>query len=433
MKTKFLLFACILFVLMLFACDGSGDAENSENNAAQGVVTLSFAVESEDAVEKAISVNNPNFTDHLTYQYKAVPSFKLADGSTPVGTTGDVWTDLKEELPFSVGDWTFDVRVIQKGDNYDADNTDFIIVYNTAEPLKTSVTSASAKFVTFIVKKTIEGTGVIHLNIAVTNQKKGKMVVNLYEIPSGQLVDVENEKIAGKYDDKEKKLYFINDRKVSSGFYRMTIVYDDGNEEYKYYPGLIEVLDKQETFVEGDIEIDVPDPEKPMVVTFYVTNGKKELKGEVKANKIVFDSLKEYEKERLLLKIDGKIGNLLETKKIVINDALKKIDLNAVKKVDVQDEKKVNDQVKKKVVDQKVKIEQKEIQQIVELKETIKYTFYCDGTQYDRVKIPEEGVFDVVELKPGKYNIGVKATAKLSDGSVLEVKIDPEFTVEIKE
>ncbi len=431
MKTKFLGFACILFALMLFACDGSGDVEKSENNAAQGVVTLSFAVESEDAVEKAISVNNPNFTDHLTYQYKAVPSFKLADGSTPVGTTGDVWTDLKEELPFSVGDWTFDVRVIQKGNNYDADNTDFIIVYNTAEPLKTSVTSASAKFVTFIVKKTIEGTGVIHINIAVTNQQAGKMVVNLYEIPSGKLVDVDNEKIAGKYDDKEKKLYFINDRKVSSGFYRMTIVYDDGNEEYKYYPGLIEVLDKQETLVEGDIEVRVPDP-KPMVVPFYVTNGKKELKGEVSANKIVFDSVEEYKKERLLLKIDGKIGNLLETKKIIINDALKKIDLNAVKKVDDQAVKKVDDQAKKKIVEQKVKIDQKEIQQIVAVKETIKYTFYCDGTPYDRVKIPEEGVFDVVELEPGEYKIGVKATAKLSDGSELIAKIDPEFTVTIK-
>ena len=431
MKTKLFGLACILFVLMLFACDGSDGSDNATagNNASatQGVVTLSFAVESDDAGEKAISINNPDFSSNLLYQYKAVAEFKLADGSDPVGSTGDEWNEIKEEMSFSTGKWTFDVRVIQKGNNYESDKSDFFIHYQTEAPLKITIDNTTAKFITFTVKKIIAGTGLIHINIGVTNQKDGKMKVNLYEIPKGGAPAI-SEPIDSKYNDKEKKLYFINDRKVSSGFYRMTIVYDDGNEEYKYYPGLIEVLDKQETFVEGDIEIDV----KPMVVPFYVTNGKKELKGEVSANKIVFDSVEEYKKERLLLKIDGKIGNLLETKKIIINDALKKIDLNAVKKVDVQDVKKVDDQAKKKIVEQKVKIDQKEIQQIVAVKETIKYTFYCDGTPYDRVKIPEEGVFDVVELEPGKYRIGVKATAKLSDGSVLEVKIDPEFTVEIK-
>jgi hypothetical protein len=412
MKTKFLLFACILFVLMLFACDGTGNADNSENNAAQGVVTLSFAVESEDAVEKAISVNNPNFTDHLTYQYKAVPSFKLADGSTPVGTTGDVWTDLKEELPFSVGDWTFDVRVIQKGNNYDADNTDFIIVYNTAGPLKTSVTSASAKFVTFIVKKTIEGTGVIHINIAVTNQKAGKMVVNLYEIPSGQLVS--DGKIAGKYADQEKKLYFIKDLEVASGFYRMTIVYDDGNEEYKYYPGLIEVLDKQETFVEGDIEIDVPDPEKPyepVVAPFYSTNGKSELKGEVSLEKTIF-SVKD---DDLILTIKGKISAIAPEIQKIENDIAKKINLNAVKVV-------YDAQAKKKVDNQQLKqLEQKELKPVL-LKETIVYKFIVDKKEYD-AKDLKNGQYHITGLKPGKHTIGVTAQSSLD--KVLYAKINP--------
>ena len=432
MKTKFLVFICIVAVFMLFACTDSNVGEN-ESNAKEGVVTLSFDVEPDDAAAKAsgISVNSPDLSGDMIYQYKAIANFKLSDGSAPVGSTGDVWTGLKSEMSFSVSPsgsfWTFDVRVIQKGSNYETDKEDYIVIYQTDSPLNTSITS-SDKFITFTVKKIIEGTGIMHFNVSATNTKAGWLEIHLYGVPGGK--EEVGEKIKGEYNDKEKKLNFINDFKFPSGFYRMTLIYNDGYEEYGYYDSLVEISDRKETYVVGEIEVRVPDP-KPMVVPFYVTDGKKELKGEVSANKIVFDSKDEYEKERLILTIKGQIGNLLETKKIIINDALKKIELNAEKKVDNQVEKKVDNQAKKKVDVQNKQIEK--IQPILLVKETIKYTFYCNGELYKGVKIPNEGEFDIVELKPGEYKIGVKATANLSDGSVLEIKIDPEITVIIKE
>ncbi|MBO7047509.1 MAG: hypothetical protein J6W62_01160, partial [Spirochaetia bacterium] len=72
MKTKLLSgLVCVLLVFSFFACTSSGSDEATAEK--EGVVKISFAVESEDASEKIISVDNPNLTDNLTYQYKAVP------------------------------------------------------------------------------------------------------------------------------------------------------------------------------------------------------------------------------------------------------------------------------------------------------------------------------------------------------------------------
>ena len=429
MKNKLFGLACILFVLMLFACtvsDGSDKAtEGNNGSAAQGVVTLSFDVEPEDAGERAISVNNPDLTSNLIYQYKAVADFKLADGSDPVGATGDVWTDLQKELSFSIGKWTFDVRIIQKGANYETDKDDFIIIYTTESPLITTISINSDKFITFTVKKIIEGTGVLHFNVAATNTDAGYLEIHLYGVPNGN--EEVGEKIRGKYDEKAQKLYFIDDFKFPSGFYRMTLIYNDGFEEHSYYDGLIEVSDRRETFVAGEIEVRKPDP-KPMAVPFYTTDGKKELKGEVKVNKIVFDSVDEYKKERLLFKVTGQIVDLAATKKVIINDAAKKIELKTEKQAVEQSKKKVVNNVNKQ------KIEQKELKPIVLEKEKISYEFYCNNSNepYKSIKFPNPGEYDVLELEAGEYTIGVKVIAKLSDGSTLIAKIDPEFKVVIK-
>ena len=427
MKNKFFILACILFVLMLFACAGSGDSENSENNAVQGVVTLSFAVESDDAGEKAISVNNPDFSSNLIYQYKAVADFKLADGSDPIGSTGDEWKEIKEEMSFSTGKWTFDVRVIQKGNNYESDKSDFFIHYQTEAPVKVSIDTTTAKFITFTVKKIIAGTGLIHINIAVTNQKDGKMAVNLYEIPKGGEPAIKDY-ISCKYDDKEKKLYFVKDlQNVPSGFYRMTIIYDDGNEEYKYTADLIEVIEGQETTVSGDIEISKPenDKEKPFVASFFGTDGKQELAGEVSMAKRLFTKT-EADKKGIVLNFDGKI-TLVKVQQInkISNDVAKKVVVNNVE----QSKKKVDNNDNKQ-------LEQKELKPVQQLiqKEVITYHIFFDKKEIDKTqekqyvldakKCEELGGNDLLTV--GDHEIGVKAVI-----STVEAKINIiEITIE---
>ena len=424
MKTKLFGLACILFVLMLFACDGSDGSDNATagNNASatQGVVTLSFAVESDDAGEKAISINNPDFSSNLLYQYKAVAEFKLADGSDPVGSTGDEWNEIKEEMSFSTGKWTFDVRVIQKGNNYESDKSDFFIHYQTEAPLKITIDNTTAKFITFTVKKIIAGTGLIHINIGVTNQKDGKMKVNLYEIPKGGDPAVED-KIAGKYDDKEKKLYFRKDLKsVPSGFYRMTIIYDDGNEEYKYTTDLIEVVEGQETTVVGDIEISKPvdDLEKPFVASFFGTDGKKELAGEVSMDKRVF-AKEEADKKGIVLSFEGKI-TLVKVQQInkISNDVAKKVVVNNVE----QSKKKVDNNANKQIA-------QKELIQ----KEVITYRIFYDGKEIDKTqnkqyvldakKCEELGGGDLLTVGDHKIGVYAEISTVKAKTNIIEVTI----------
>lgn len=425
MKTKFLMgLAVVLLVFTFFACSASGSDEATAENA--GVVTLSFAVESEDAGEKAISVNNPDFSSNLIYQYKAVAGSKLADGSDPVGSTGDEWKEIKEEMSFSTGKWTFDVRVIQKGNNYESDKSDFFIHYQTEAPVKVSIDTTTAKFITFTVKKIIAGTGLIHVNIAVTNQQEGKMKVNLYEIPKGGEPAVED-KIAGKYNDKEKKLYFVKDLlNVPSGFYRMTIVYDDGNEEYKYTTDLIEVVEGQETTVAGDIEISKPenDKEKPFVASFFGTDGKQELAGEVSMAKRLFTKT-EADKKGIVLNFDGKI-TLVKVQQInkISNDVAKKVAVNNV------------EHSKNKVVNNvnKQKVEQKELPVQPIQKEVITYHIFFDKKEIDKTqdkqyvldakKCEELGGNDLLTV--GYHEIGVKAVISTVEAktNIIEITIE---------
>ena len=416
MKTKLLSgLVCVLLVFTFFACTSSGSDEATAEK--EGVVKISFAVESEDASEKIISVDNPNLTDNLTYQYKAVASFKLADGSTPIGSTGDVWTDIKDEMSFSIGNyWTFDVRIIQKGEKYETDKGDFIIVYQTDSPVKTSITPTSAKFITFTVKKIVEGTGIVHFNIAATNAKEGTLEVHLYGVPGGERA---GDKILGKYDEKDKKLYFIKDLTLASGFYRMTLVYNDGFEKHDYYEDLIEVSHGKETAVYGDFEVvKVPDdPDEPLVAPFFGSNGKKELSGEVRFEKTTFKA-----DEGVALSIKYKVVNLVEKQKEVLKEAAKKVDLNAEKKVALQEKKVAPEENKVALQEKKEKVELKEL-----LVKDIVFSFYVDGKEFK--EFTSEGSQYTLKLKAKKepYKIGVKATSGLDN--TLEAKID---VIEIK-
>ena len=408
MKTKVLLgLACVLLVFTFFACTASGSDEATAEK--EGVVKISFAVESEDASEKSIGVDNPDLTSNLTYQYKAVANFKLSDGSTPVGSTGDVWTDIKDEMSFSVGNyWTFDVRIIQKGAKYDTDKDDFIVIYQTEAPVNAAITPTSAKYVTFTVKKIVEGTGIVHFNIAATNAEEGTLEVHLYGVPGGERA---GDKILGKYDEKAKKLYFVKDLKVASGFYRMTLVYNDGFEKHDYYEDLIEVSHGKETAVYGDFEVVAQgDPnDEPLVAPFFGSNGNKELSGEVRLEKTSFTA-----KEGVTLSIKYKIENLIEKKKEVLKEAAKKVDLNAEKKNAVEEKK-----VKIDPNQQKEKVELKPIQQLV--KEGVDFTFYVDQKEFK--DFTSKGSQYTLNLKPGEYTLGVKATSTLDKNLVAKIDV----------
>ncbi|MBR5916137.1 MAG: hypothetical protein IKZ57_06795 [Spirochaetia bacterium] len=148
MKSKFYIIASILAVICLIcSCGGGGGSADGE---AQKVGALSFSVVT-DGPEKVLSITNPDITTAAVYQYTATPSFNTEFGTTPQGTQ-TTWKDLTmntartsstDTLYFAQGNWSFEVRVIIKGTNYDTDATDFTLLYKTAAPVTQYINAGS--------------------------------------------------------------------------------------------------------------------------------------------------------------------------------------------------------------------------------------------------------------------------------------------------
>ena len=355
MKTKFLVFLSVLAVLMLFACTNGGVNESAEN----GIVKISFAVEPEDTDAKIINVGNPDLLSDLTYQYKAIAGFKLADGSAPVGDTGDVWTDLKKEMSFAVGSWTFDVRAIQND----------VIVYETEAPVKAVISVDSAKIITFNVKKKVEGTGNININISVNNPiviNEGDLVVELVEIISGE--SYRWEEIAGYFNWNTGKFCFNSSLKdIASGFYKINFVYLDYIEKYKYPLNQpVEVFNGKDTNIKGEIDLGSPN------AIFFVTDEQAaSLECQLNLEKRIFSP-----SEKIPFAIKGRLYRFENQKELIINkekiEEVKEVKKeNLVQKQAKQQAVPVVDQNAKKAVVDAKQLEQvkKEAVDLVVLKE----------------------------------------------------------------
>lgn len=421
MKTKIFGLALILFVLMLFACDDSGDVNNaaSGNNAAQqGVVTITFDVERDEADAKAMSVDNPDLQNNLIYQYKAVADFKAADGSDPVGSTGDVWTELKKEISFAVGQWTFDARAIQKGSNYESDKNDFTIIYELAEPVKTLISADSIKHITFTVKKKIEGTGNVNVNIAISNPiviNEGALVVELCELTSGE--SYRWEEFKGEFNWETGKFCFkANVKDVASGFYVVNFVYLDFIEKYKYsLNSHVEVFNGKDTNIKGEIDLGSPS------AIFFTTNEQSaSLECELYMEKRIYSA-----KESIPVKIGGHLFSFVDQKELNVNKEKiveAKKEYKAEKKAAVP----VEQQAKKKVVAnneqfKQVKLEALNIEKLKEplnleqineqLKPLITKTDVSEKTTFNyyvdvyTIKNNERINKEAVEIKPDDVDI----------------------------
>ena len=416
MKTKFLLFACILFALMLFACAESGDVDDAGNvvetsvSAKEGVVTISFAVETEGVAAKAISITNPNFSDKLIFQYKAKPEFKLANGSEPVGTAND-WTVIKDYMSFSVGKWTLDVRVIEKGMGNNSD----IIVYQTDAPITADITASSDKLITFSVKELPANTGNLYVNVAVRGQgwNKGKMSIILNNVLDGKEQEIEGNPIEeGDFDGKEKLFFRKGFKNIPVGLYTVTLSYQHAPKEphYKYLiPNIMEIAVGEETKIEGEFDGEkLPDPLNDPFVTYFSGNdGNKKLEGSVSVDKLTFEKDKD-----IVLTFQGKVSDVSQQ----INKEITKIPLN-------------NIAIKKQLEENKVDNQVKQVKQVKqqEQKVAIQYKIYVDDEMVQDFSTITSYTFKG-GLKSGEHKIGVKVQGLPSKVST---SIEP-FTITVK-
>ena len=253
MKNKLILLLCAAFVLMLCACD-SGSAKNSSLD--NDVVTVSLAVAPEGSSQKAISIGNPLVDSDIIFQYKAIPHFKLKNGKTPIGATGDVWTNFPSnfngssfELTISRGNWTFDVRGIDKNDAS-------IILYKLPAKMSFSSSATSTNTIVFNIEKTPEGFGTACLNILVqTDIDDGRLVVEYKPVGS----DDSYEYTFDKPTDIDKyKAFFMENLDLVSGTYIMTFNYKDSEYKADLGPYIVEIVNKKNTVVEGRIATNRP-------------------------------------------------------------------------------------------------------------------------------------------------------------------------------
>ena len=253
MKNKLILLLCAAVVLMLCACD-SGSAKNSSLD--NDVVTVSLAVAPEGSSQKAISIGNPLVDSDIIFQYKAIPHFKLKNGKTPIGATGDVWTDFPSnfngssfELTISRGAWTFDVRGIDKNDAS-------IILYRLPAKMSFSSSSTSTKTIVFNIEKIPEGFGTACLNILVqTDIDDGRLVVEYKPVGSNDSYNYTFDKPTAidKY-----KAFFMENLDLVSGTYIMTFNYKDSEYKADLGPYIVEIVNKKNTVVEGRIATNRP-------------------------------------------------------------------------------------------------------------------------------------------------------------------------------
>ena len=331
MKNKLILLLCAVVVLMLCACD-SGSVKNSSLNIGNDTdtVTVSLAVASEGSSEKAISIDNPVFDSDIIFQYKAIPGFKLANGKTPVGATGDVWTDFPSsfngssfELTISKGDWTFDVRGVDKNDTS-------IVLYKLPAMMSFSFSSKSTRTIVFNIEKISEGFGIACLNILVqTDIEDGSLVVEYSPVGSDDSYKCTFKKPTAidKY-----KAFFIDTLGLASGNYIMTFHYEDGKYKANLGPYIVEIADKKDTVVEGRIA------HQSNFATYFSTP-----KEEFKYRATFFGTAVA---EVQLKPAVNNIKEQAEKKQLIVNNEVKKAVNNEVKQLNnVQKEKQVVKQV----------------------------------------------------------------------------------------
>ena len=315
MKNKLILLLCAAVVLMLCACD-SGSVKNSSLNIGNDIdtVTVSLAVAPEDSSEKAISGGNPFIDSDIIFQYKAIPSFKLPNGKTPVGATGDVWTDFPSsfngssfELTISKGDWTFDVRVVNKNDTS-------IVLYKLPAMVSFSFSSKSTRTIVFNIEKISEGFGIACLNILVqTNMRDGTLVVEYRPVGSDDSYKCTFKKPTAVDDN---KAFFMENLDLASGNYIMSFHYEDGKYNADLGPYIVEIVNKKDTVVEGRIAhksqfvtyFSTPKEEFKYRATFYGTAVEKPIIINIEKKTVNNETKQKAQKEQVVRQVPGNIN-----------------------------------------------------------------------------------------------------------------------------
>ena len=272
MKSKFYIIASILAVIcMLCSCGGGGGSADGE---AQKVVAVSFDINTGDSA-KVITVYNPDVMSlGVTYQYMAIPSFTSEFGGTnkdnPQGTQR-TWKDLNmngftstDELYFAQGHWTFHVRVIIKGTDYNVDNdSTYTLLYQTATAGESkyinaaNVDSTSHKVVVVanVTRQIDDGAdGYLFVNGINAPDTSGadKLVVSYGAIGDAQttLVTITNPTISGG-----RSTFTKNQIPVAPGIYAMTFTLKDSSDnEVGASTKIVEILKNNTTTLSGAMD-----------------------------------------------------------------------------------------------------------------------------------------------------------------------------------
>ena len=452
MKNKLILLLCAAVVLLLCACD-SGSVKNSSLDS--DTVTVSIAVAPEGSSQKAISIGNPLVESDIIFQYKAIPNFKLANGKTPVGATGDVWTDFPSnfngssfELTISRGDWTFDVRGIDKNDAS-------IILYRLPAKMSFSPSSTSTKTIVFNIEKTPEGFGTACLNILVqTDIAQGTLVVEYSPVGSND---------SYKYTFKEPtaidkyKAFFVENIDLASGTYIMSFHYEDGWDKADLGPYVVEIVNKKNTFVDGRIAQDAP-------FIFKISANTEEQYPRKLSFDVSFDTTSCQNVDLTLSK--GSFARIKE-KSYILNPSpfaeaqieIEKQNINKqqqleVKKVEVQKAEAQKAEAKKAVIEKQLEqkivvqnepakiIEKQKIKELIKDDDnggyTFKYSFICDGTLVKDEQVKWGYNYDTkrwdFSLPASLFNkniaavnhtLVIKASVFINEELVLETESDP--------
>ncbi len=240
MKSKFYILASVLVVLcMLCSCGGGGGSDGE----AQKAVAITFAVDTDEAASRVISVYNPDITQGAIYQYKATANFSNEFG-TPQGTQ-TTWKDLTidftdgvkstDTLYFAQGSWTFHVRVILRNDTtYNATTgTPCTLLYQTESAGVTQYINASKTTVVAPVTRQIDdgADGILFVNGINAPDTSGadKLVITYVSLSnpsdSGTVDTITNPTIANG-----RSTFTKNGIPVAPGIYSMTFTLKDSSD-----------------------------------------------------------------------------------------------------------------------------------------------------------------------------------------------------------
>ena len=222
MKFKhFGLVAMMVAICLICSCGGGS---GSDSESAQKAVALSFAVNTDGAALRSITVVNPT-VDGLTYQYKATALFAnefAPQQGKPQGDTNTHWADFASINSntgvgsvgdFAQGRWEFEVRVIKKANNYsEADTSTFTLMYQTSAAFQTYINATTTA-------APIEVTVVRQIDAA--GNAKGTLIVNGVTAPSASGAD----KLVityGAIGQNQTSLATINSAAVNNGLSTFT-------------------------------------------------------------------------------------------------------------------------------------------------------------------------------------------------------------------